>query len=221
MNSTLHKVLKFFRTKASNKHVSEIPNVGRNDLPRLFKYLDCKIGVEIGTAEGEFAEIICKANPQLKLYTIDPFEPYEDFRELPYTPVFPRFEKTARERLSKYNCVVVKDYSMNAVKNFKDNSIDFVYIDGNHAFPFVVNDIFEWSKKVKVGGIISGDDYVRTKRQLENTHHVIQAVDGYVRAYKIRPWFLLGLTAKIPGLKRDTSRSWFWVKEEDKPNLRT
>ena len=205
----------------SRHYPTEIPNVGRKDLAGLFADLGFKIGVEVGTAEGEFAETLCRHNSNLKLYTIDPFEPHDDFKELPYTRVFDRFYQTAKERLAKYNCKIIKDYSLNAVKNFADNSIDFVYIDGNHSFPFVVNDIYEWSKKVKPGGIIAGDDYVRSKRQKEGTHHVIQAVNGYTKAYQIRPWFILGLTAKIPDLKRDVSRSWFWIKEADKPNLRT
>lgn len=197
----------------SRHHPTEIPNVGKNNLPELFRELAFKIGVEVGTAEGEFAEHLCKNIPDLKLYTIDPWQVHDDFKELPFNLVFEKFEANARKRLAKHNCEIIKDYSLSVVKKFKDNSLDFVYIDGNHAFPFVVMDIYEWSKKVKVGGIISGDDFVHSKRKYDGTHHVLEAVMGYTWAYSIRPWFLLGLTAKLPGLKRNTARSWFWVKQ--------
>ena len=43
---------------------------------------------------------------------------------------------------------------------FEDESLDFVYIDGYaHNGEEGGKTIFDWSKKVKVGGIISGDDY--------------------------------------------------------------
>lgn len=197
----------------SRHYPTEIPNVGKNNLPELFRELGFKSGVEIGTAEGEFAERLCVNIPNLRLFCIDPWETHDDFKELPFSLVFKQFYQTAKDRLSKYNCTIIKDFSLNAVKKFKDNSLDFVYIDGNHAFPFVAMDIYEWSKKVRPGGIISGDDFVRSKRQYEGTHHVVQAVMGYTGSYSIRPWFILGLTAKLPGLKRDTSRSWFWVKQ--------
>ena len=44
----------------------KIPNAFRNDLPTFFTEMGYKVGVEIGTLRGEFAEEICKAG--LKLF---------------------------------------------------------------------------------------------------------------------------------------------------------
>lgn len=49
--------------------------------------------------------------------------------------------------------------SMDAVKQYKDNSLDFVLIDGSHEYEDVVNDITEWLKRVKPGCMLAGDDY--------------------------------------------------------------
>jgi hypothetical protein len=38
---------------------------------------------------------------------------------------------------------------MDALNDFEDDSLDFVYIDGNHEFPYVAEDLFHWSKKVR------------------------------------------------------------------------
>lgn len=49
--------------------------------------------------------------------------------------------------------------SMEAVKLYEDASLDFVLIDGSHEYDDVCNDINEWLKKIKVGGMIAGDDF--------------------------------------------------------------
>lgn len=97
---------------------------------------------------------------------------------------------------------------MEAVKSFRDKSLDFVYIDGNHTLPYIINDIIEWSKKVRMGGIISGHDYIKT---IGNNNHVVHAVNCYVNVYGI-PLFLIGNKEKKEGITRDKNRSWFFIK---------
>ena len=48
---------------------------------------------------------------------------------------------------------------MEAVNDFADNSLDFVYIDANHSYESVKADILAWLPKMKHNAIISGDDY--------------------------------------------------------------
>ena len=86
-----------------------------------------------------------------------------------------------------------------------------VYIDGNHTLPYVINDLIEWSKKVRVGGIVSGHDYRKSKRIITQ-NHVVYAVHCYTESYRINPWFLLGRKAQMEGEVRDDNRSWMWVK---------
>jgi hypothetical protein len=71
-------------------------------------------------------------------------------------------------------------------------------------------DISKWLKKIRVGGIIAGDDYTIWRRP--TTMHVVESVNGFTNAYKIRPWFVLGTKAVIEGQIRDKSRSFMWVK---------
>ena len=42
---------------------------------------------------------------------------------------------------------------------YEDDSLDFVFIDGDHRYEFVKADIEAWVPKVKIGGIVSGHDY--------------------------------------------------------------
>ena len=48
--------------------------------------------------------------------------------------------------------------SAEAVNRFQDESCDFIYIDGNHEYSIVEEDIRIWYPKVKIGGYLCGDD---------------------------------------------------------------
>jgi predicted O-methyltransferase YrrM len=53
----------------------------------------------------------------------------------------------------------LKMKSSDAVSQFEDGTIDFIYIDGNHQYDFVKKDLELYVPKIKSGGIISGHDY--------------------------------------------------------------
>lgn len=46
-----------------------------------------------------------------------------------------------------------------AYKIYPDNSLDFVFIDANHSYESVKEDIINWLPKVKTGGVLAGHDY--------------------------------------------------------------
>jgi predicted O-methyltransferase YrrM len=50
--------------------------------------------------------------------------------------------------------------SADAAERFADESLDFVYIDANHAEPYVRQDIELWYAKIKPDGIIAGHDII-------------------------------------------------------------
>jgi predicted O-methyltransferase YrrM len=54
---------------------------------------------------------------------------------------------------------LVRGYSEMVSKKYKDESLDFVFIDGNHDYDNIKLDITSWLSKVKKGGIIAGHDY--------------------------------------------------------------
>ena len=188
-----------------------VPNFGRNQLAELLHELDFKDGVEVGVAAGRYSQILCEANPQMKLYGVDPWKPLEDYVDTTDEHVFEVTRQEAEDRLKGYsNYKFIYKTSMEAVKDFENGTLDFVYIDGNHNFVNVTNDISEWIKKIKSGGIISGHDYFRSRGHPET--QVIKAVNIYTEEKKIRPWFVLGNEADNEGLIRDKPRSWMWIK---------
>lgn len=207
---TLDYLVQKYRLDPKAKPPIEIANVGRNDLAQWLHELDFKVSVEVGVAAGEYSQILCRSNPQMKLYGIDPWKPYRGYKDYVKKQTFERLRQEAKDHLSRYpRYVFIEEFSSDAIKRFYDNSLDFVYIDANHREPYISWDIDNWSKKVKKGGIVAGHDYIRATAEHCD---VIDAVNRYVKVHNIRPWFLIDLNAKIPGVARDSSRSWMWVK---------
>lgn len=102
---------------------------------------------------------------------------------------------------------------MDALKDFEDESLDFVYIDWNHEFLYVLNDIHEWSKKVKKGWVICGHDYFKSNPHGFEHINVKEAVDVYTKFYKIEPWYVIGSRDRIEWEPRDNFRSFMWIKK--------
>jgi len=132
----------------------------------LIKKIDAKVGVEIGVLAGEHAEELLKPELGLeKLYLIDPYQPYieknrpEEEGEHTFDSELPGKVKEKLKRFGKKAIYIYKP-SLEAVKDFKDGSLDFVYIDGNHDYQEVRRDIRAWHPKVRIGGIIGGHDYI-------------------------------------------------------------
>lgn len=153
----------------------------KHDLIKHFAKLGFTTGAEIGVATGAFSEAMLQTIPNLKLYCIDTWHHY---RGNPWAGSKERNKKNfeiATEKLTKYNAKIMREMSMEAVKKFEDESLDFVYIDANHSFDYVMADLIEWSKKVKIGGIVSGDDYYHFRKA-----GVIEAVDAYTKAHNIK-----------------------------------
>lgn len=197
--------------------VIEIPNVGRTDLAQLFNDLDFKVGVEIGVAAGEYSHIIMKLNPQLKkMYGVDPYIGYSGYKDYVRESTFNKLQEDAHRRLDQYpQYEFIRETSVEAAKDFEDGTLDFVYIDANHSDPYVTQDIEAWTPKVRSGGIVAGHDYARIKAKgIEDSSNwaVIPAINKFAKDNNLQ-LYIWGLEAKIPGLKRDGSRSWMFIHD--------
>lgn len=129
--------------------------------------LENKIVCEIGCFIGISTETFLQFNPK-KLYAIDAWgllnESYKDCNWLPSgRPDFNLIESAFREMAKNYdNIEIIRDYSHNACKSIQDKSLDLVYIDGEHSYSAVKQDIQHWVPKIKSGGFISGHDINQT-----------------------------------------------------------
>ncbi|MBI4058106.1 class I SAM-dependent methyltransferase [Candidatus Microgenomates bacterium] len=128
------------------------------ELPNLFKELGFTIGAEVGVELGAFSKYLIQDNPKLKLYCIDSWKEY-GLNDGKSQRRLDDYYERAKIKLAPYNCEIIKAFSMDAVKQFTDESLDFVYIDAAHDYDSIKEDIEHWSKKVRKFGIVSGHDY--------------------------------------------------------------
>lgn len=178
---------------------------GRIELAKYFGKLGFKYGAEIGACFGYYSEILCQNIPGLKLIAID------NWNNKPNTTrekiLGMSGEKVTRTKLAPYGAIVIKKDSLEAVKDIPNESLDFVFIDANHHYQTVRNDIREWSKKVRKGGIVSGHDYYIFN---SGNRGVVDAVDEYVKEHN----YELKLTErdKKNPVRDDRRPSWYFIK---------
>lgn len=149
----------------------------RLELAEYFNRLGFKKGAEIGTCFGYYSEILCQKIPGLYLISVDNWNnPGNSARE---NKLNISCENAARKRLAPYpNVTIIKKDSTDAAKEIVDGSLDFVFIDANHSYESVKEDIEAWTPKVRAGGIVSGHDYYVFK---SGNRGVILAVDEFVK----------------------------------------
>ena len=215
---TLGYILNKYNLTVGDNPMIEIPGVSRLDFVRWIRELDFKVGAEIGVAQGEFSKLIIVGNHQVHLYGIDPWEPYKDYKDYVKQSSFDDLWHEANHRLCYFKeFEFIRKYSMDAVKDFEDDSLDFVYIDANHEYDYVLQDITEWTKKVKPGGMVAGHDYIHLRTPVNEAgkrfkYGIKRAIQDYTKENNISPWFVLGAEAKEPKVVREAIRSWMFVK---------
>ena len=137
-------------------------------LYNLLKNKDYVTIAEIGAYQGKLTKyILDRISTIEKYYVIDPWKHYPEWDNIldPTKPmlkanmneVFTEFKRNIR--LHRDRIEILKMNSSEAIKHIPDKSLDFVFIDANHAYEFVKEDIQLWTPKVKIGGIVSGHDY--------------------------------------------------------------
>lgn len=137
----------------------------RNQIGELLKFYNLNgKGVEIGTWKGEFSKIILDSWGGT-LYMIDPWRGLGDEYTAVDNQVKPEHSNAYNDTMNSIKGYEHRAFMLRGLSNelydlFEDESLDFVYIDGNHKYDFVVEDINLWYPKVKRGGLVMGHDYI-------------------------------------------------------------
>jgi SAM-dependent methyltransferase len=168
------------------------------------------IVAEIGVDLGDFSEKILSINRPRELHLIDPWtaEGGEYSQGVPNGAVTATNSPRKLNIVARYafvrdrfssdidggGVVMHRETSAIAGADFPDRFFDWVYIDGNHSYEFVRQDLELYWRKLKPGGYIVCDDY----------HHpgfwqdgVTRAVDEFIaigrarRIFKRRSQFVM------------------------------
>ena len=149
--------------------------------------------IEIGSWMGKsivyLADQVKKSDKNIKITAIDIWDPSYNH------PVFlPMIElaknsNTDLHGLFLFNlqkCGVsdliasLKMNSLMASKNFKKESLDMAFLDANHSYDAVIEDLTAWWPKIKPYGIFAGHDYLNPPPD-----GVKQAVDEFFKSKNI------------------------------------
>ena len=148
-----------------------------------------EIGLGQGKSSGYMAVEIINSGKNIKLDCVDCWDmtkhprlrvsdlPSLRWRKKDYTLEFLNNLKPIWNML---DIAVIQNYSTEASKLYEDNSLDFVFIDGDHSFSAVTDDIEHWLPKLKANGLIAGHDYTQ-----EYINSVVPAVDTFFRKEKV------------------------------------
>jgi cephalosporin hydroxylase len=129
-----------------------------------------KIVAEIGCGYGLHSKYVLNTTNISKLYMIDPYTYYgEDGFSKGINDVnipnvttqekFDMFFNLVKKNILDEKVEFIRDTSINSSKQIEDNSLDAIFIDGDHSYQSVLEDLFAWWPKVKSGGALVGDDY--------------------------------------------------------------
>jgi predicted O-methyltransferase YrrM len=109
-------------------------------------------GVEIGCLDGYSTAHILECS-KLRLTSIDPFIPDSMAPHL----IGSRARFSDNVAPWKERSTLVEDYSWNVAGRW-DQPLEFLFIDGDHAYPSVLRDLGEWSPHLRPGGILAMHD---------------------------------------------------------------
>jgi hypothetical protein len=180
-------------------------------LAHLLKGKNPKVGAEIGIQRGHTTVGVLSLLPSIeKYYAIDPWLSYDviDYRT-PKSNIYnqrrvDRYFEIFKEKSSKWKdkIEILRMVSSEAYVHIPDESLGFCFIDGNHDYEYVLEDIKLYLPKMKKGGLFGGHDY-------ENNDD-----------YGCRDWGVKEAVIEYFGegnfFTRDDYTWWVWVKENKK-----
>lgn len=143
--------------------------------------------VEIGVYRGKNAEVLRKEFPDAHLFLIDPWVPDASYQASGSAVSEDQkvYDKARNRTYGLFendpHVTIIERNSREAVLLVPDN-IDLVFIDANHAYLSVYQDITTWKPKIRSGGILSGHNFGRPRlpgvekavRELLPTFHLGQ-----------------------------------------------
>jgi hypothetical protein len=170
----------------------------RYDFPLLATWRRLYRVAEVGVDRGEFSINFLDRWLGDHYYGIDHYRPTPDFphdRTADFHAACIRYERHARR------AKLIKGESVETASIFKPDSLDFVYIDGNHDLESVLTDLNAWWHTISDEGIIAGHDF-------DETHPgVIEAVTLFAEQIE-QPIYL----TNVEGFVQETEPSWYMYR---------
>jgi len=147
-------------------------------------------GVEIGVHEGDFSRLLLTHVRPARLHLIDPWEyrPEPEYAQSYYggqagvdqynlDQRYNRVLKRLHKHLQKQQVIIHRQRSSKVTESFPPDYFDWIYIDGDHLYQQVRQDLEEFGQRVKPGGWIAGGGFRSGAWWCDG---VVRAVEEYV-----------------------------------------
>jgi hypothetical protein len=192
----------------NQKSIIDLENIpNRDELIKILK--PSGKGIEIGVQQGVFAKHILENCTNLELYLLDCWQNQKDSEYHDIANVDNQrqaeFMKNTISNVSNFfhNVKIIKGYSDQCVNFFEDNFFDFIYIDANHSYEAMKNDINKWFPKIKKGGLFAGHDYLDAPNHEFGVFGVKSAVDEFALQNNLKVY---------PTQEPHDFKSWFIIR---------
>lgn len=102
--------------------------------------------------------------------------------------------------------------SNQAMGIIKPNTFNFIYLDADHAYDQVLNDLKNYNKLLKLGGIMCGDDYELRLSQVDLSNSKEHSEKDFVKDPRAKEYFHPGITLAIDEVFKEVSmKNGFWA----------
>ena len=122
---------------------------------------ESSVFVEVGAWQGRstayMASRIKDSGKKIAFYVVDLWESSSGYG---LENVFSIFETNMFECGVRKYVLPLRESSLQAAASFADGTVDFCFIDGDHSYEAVKQDIMAWLPKVRPQGILAGHDYL-------------------------------------------------------------
>ena len=140
-----------------NRRFSNFPAVNLRKIIEMFKTPNMVV-VEVGVFEGAtttcYADIVKSLNGHI--YVIDWFKGSELVNSFDENYLLNKFKKNTEDYQDSITILKGKSHEM--LSTLPDQFADLIFIDADHRYEFVYNDIQIAKQKIKPGGILCGHD---------------------------------------------------------------
>jgi cephalosporin hydroxylase len=141
----------------------------RETFKTLIRHFGLKTGVEVGVLHGYFSIELMEAGLE-DLLGVDIVED-------------PNISNVIRDFYPRYS--FSRSDSISASKQQEDNSFDLVYLDDDHTYKHVKEELRAWWPKIKVGGILAGHDFIEYDHKELGPYGIVQAVREFCVEYNL------------------------------------
>jgi hypothetical protein len=149
------------------------------------------VGLELGVYKADSLMTILENCPNVKtLYGVDNYSTYYNAyerREIEkYESEMIKAESLLKQKYSSHRDKIkfLEYASIDAATKIEDESLDFIFIDANHSYNSVLEDLNLWYPKVKQGGLVAGHDFhMESVREAVNDFRTKMSISCYMSDY--------------------------------------